>query len=293
MKKIGVVKVGTIPQAVSVVIDRLVYCLQKQVNTIVTGIQTKGFHNSPVEEIVFKDLEQGTSLCSITYSNLLEYHAYIAENHDILFVFCNEKEIGDYDFLSGNFTCRILLIPINLFNEQDLNLYPLGFDSALNEVVNSIYKVKDTAGSLVFANKRLFLIKIPGETAGVFLKTAATALECDYIEVGSKAEIQQITRNLIDKYQEGSNYALLLLNEAINEDVMKEQLSVDLQVDFRSVMIEEAQCIGGNPSVRDRVQALELAEKMVQWSESGHSFETVLIEKNDQIKLAVLNEGGL
>lgn len=36
-------------------------------------------------------------------------------------------------------------------------------------------------------------------------------------------------------------------------------------------MIEEAQCIGGNPTVSDRVFAMKLAEKMVKWSELGGS----------------------
>jgi len=289
LKKIGIVKVGTIPQVVSVVIDRLVYRFQQDPNTHVTGIYTSNMNESALEELKFSELEQGTRLSSISFSSLVAHLASIVEKKDILFLFYNEREQIDYEWLKGNDACRILLIPINLFNEPNPNLYPLGFDSAINEVVNNIDKVKDTAGSLVFTNKRLFLVKIPGERTGAFIQTAAKALECEYVKGESKSDFQQIAGKLVEKYQEGSNYALLLFNEMVNEAEIKEQISGNIDVDFRSVSIEEAQCIGGNPTVCDRVNAIELAENMVQWVRTGQSVEIVRLERNDQITINALH----
>ncbi|WP_223594498.1 6-phosphofructokinase [Neobacillus bataviensis] len=280
-KMIGIVKIGTIPQVVNVVINQLVCLLQKMNHKHITGIQTTG------EKLVFlplNDGEKGNRLPSISLANWKCHQANLAEKCDILIVFYNEEETINIDGLRINSTCKILMVPINLFNEQNPNIYHLGFDSALNEVVNNIYKVEDTAGSLLFPNKRLFLIKIPGKKAGVFLKFTAAALQCELIEEETESELQRITQNLEEKYHEGKSYALLLVNETVEEEKVKKHISAGRNLDFRTVMIEEAQCIGGKPTASDRIFAFELAEKMAQWTLSGKSMEKVQLERKNEIK---------
>ncbi|WP_144555370.1 6-phosphofructokinase [Bacillus sp. X1(2014)] len=284
-EKVGIVKVGTIPQVVSTVIDQLVYSLQKTGNYHVMGIQTNISVNNQLEYLFFKEPESGKRLCSFSNASWLQQHDNLVKNFDILYIFYNEEEEIDITNLIKDDGCQILFIPINIFSEQNPDIYHLGFDSAVNEAVNNILKVKDTAGSLLFSNKRSFLINIPGKKAGVFLKTAAAALQCEIIEEVSNAEIERVTDKLTQRYQEGSNYALILFNETIEEVDIKEKISAALDLDFRSVVIDEAQCIGGYPTVSDRVYANELAEKMVQWAGEGHSFEIVRLERSNQIKI--------
>ncbi|WP_026564634.1 6-phosphofructokinase [Bacillus sp. UNC41MFS5] len=284
-KKVGIVKVGTIPQVVSTVINRLVYRLQKQSNYHVTGIQTNILVENQLEYLFFKEPESGKRLCSFSTASWLQQYDNLVKNFDILYIFYNEEEGINLTDRKKDDGCQILFIPINIFSEQNPDIYHLGFDSAVNEVVNNILKVKDTAGSLLFSNKRLFLINIPGKKAGVFLKTSGAALQCEIVEEASNEEMQQVINRLTQRYQDGSSYALLLFNETITEVEIKEQISAALDLDFRSVVIDEAQCIGGYPTVSDRVYANELAEKMVQWAGDGHSFEIVRLERSNQIKI--------
>lgn len=283
-KKIGIVKVGTIPQVVNVVIERLVYSLQKMNKNHVIGVQTTGLAENQLLLQSFGELEKGTRLRSISFTNWMDHQDYLAEKCDILIVFYNEEDLNGAPLQEQNSTCKMLMVPINLFNEQNQNVYHLGFDSALNEVVSNIKKVEDTAGSLLFPNKRMFLIKIPGKKAGVFLKSAAAALQCEYLEDGSKSELERVTRKLEEKYQDGDSYALLLFNETVSEEELIKHISKEQNVDFRTVMVEEAQCIGGNPTVRDRLFAIQLADKMVQWTMEDLPFNKILIERKDQIK---------
>lgn len=287
-RKIGIVKVGTIPQVVHVVIDHLVDNLHKEKNNKVIGIHSNGLNNELIDCLSLNDSEKGTRLCSLSNSNWLKHRLKLIENHDILIVFYNEENLCNYLPLQQNLNCRILMVPINIFNEQDPTVYPLGFDSAINEAVNNIDKVKDTAGSLLFSNKRLFLIKIPGHKAGVFLKSAASALNCESLGEVSNSDIQRVKGKLIEKYQQGKNYALLLLNETAEEMEIKRQISIDLELDFRSVMIEEAQCIGGSPIVSDRIHAIQLAEVMSQWTETEDPSAVVRLVRNNQINLVSL-----
>ena len=289
MKKIGILKLGTIPQIVNVAIDQVVHRFERQNDYVVTGIQEDAQKEANIEHLSFNGQEQAKRLCSISNSAWKRHGASMVNNLDILFVFYNEKELAEFNFelLTKKSVCRVLLIPINLFDSQESNLYQLGFDSAINEVVKSIYKVKDTAGSLLLSKKRLFLIEIPGEKAGVFIKAAAKALECEYLADDSKNEFHRITRNIAEKYEDGYNYALLLFNGTIKEENIKNHIYAELNVDFRSVMIEEGQCIGGNPTVIDRVYAIELGEKMANWADSTGQLHTVRLEKIEQIKFGL------
>jgi hypothetical protein len=289
-KRIGIVKIGTIPQVVNVVIDRIVYLLQKKKMVNIMGIQTNILNEDRLEYISFREEVEGTRLCSLSYNSWISQHSNILNSLDILFVFYNEEDLVNYDNIQQNTTCRILLVPINLFNEQNPTVNHLGFDSALNEVLNNIHKVKDTASSLLFSNKRLFLIKIPGKKTGVFIKEAAIALQCELLEEESSSEFQRLIKNLEEKYLEGHNHAFLLFNETVNEEEIKKGISATLNLDFRSVMIEEAQCIGGNSTASDRLQAMTLVEKMVDWTLLDHHFDMVRLVKNSQIKIEALNK---
>jgi hypothetical protein len=285
-KKIGFIKVGTLPHVVDVLVNQLVDNLVKNTSTKVMGIQTKGFNSDFLEYRTLKDSDGGTKLCSLSYSLWAANYSNLMEDLDILFVFYNEEELKVNQTIFKQYpSCRVLMVPINIFNEQNPFMKHIGYDSAINEVINNIYKVEDTASSLLFTNKRLFLIKIPGRKSGNLLKEAALALQCGMVEKGSIPEFERVKKNLQEKYNEGNNYAFLIFNDAVNEKEIKDYISSELDLDFRSVMIEEAQCIGGNATVRDRIYAIKLAEKMLQWTLSDHLFGTVQLEIDDQIKI--------
>lgn len=254
------------------------------------GIQTNVGNKELLEYRRLQEIEGEPRLSSLSYSIWVSQYSKMMDELDILFVFYNEEELNkETDFFVPSSSCRILMVPVNIFNEQNPFVHHIGYDSALNEVVNNILKVKDTAGSLIFTNKRLFLIKIPGKKTGIFLQEAALALQSDYLVDESSSEFQRVIMNLNEKYLEGHNYAFLLFNESVNETVIEEQISVELNVDFRMVMIEDAQCIGGKATVNDRLHALDLAEKMVQWTLADHHFDTVRLERNQQVKIYAVN----
>lgn len=283
--KIGIVKAGTVPQVVSIVIDRLVYCMKKQETNQVFGIQSNILNDNQFEVLPLPNTNEGARFFSISNSVWASQNSLIRNEFDILYVFYNKNEIElSQDIFNQTSACRIFLVPINIFNERDPLIQHLGFDSALNEVVNNIHKVKDTASSLLFSKKRLFLIKIPGNQSGVFLHEASKALLCEVYENSSKTDFDRLIIKLKEKYLEGNNYAFLLFNETFNEKELEEQFSAELDLDFRYVMIEEAQCIGGIPTVYDRLLAINLAEKMLDWALTDSQYSRVKAERKDIFK---------
>lgn len=284
----GIVKIGTIPQVVHVVIDQFEDNIQAQGHLKPGGQIKSELHEalpSFNNKIIAKSRE-GTMVCSLSQSSWITELKQMLHAYDILYVFFNEEEIElPVELLEYEGSCRILMIPINIFSEQNPLMNHIGFDTALNEVVNNVYKVSDTAGSLILSGKRLFLIKLPGNRAGNLLLEAARALQCDYLMDESSREFERVKRLLEQKYAKGTTYAILLFNGTVNEKTIIRQISGILNVELRSVMIEEAQCIGRNVTVSDKLQAIRLAEKMVEWTLSERRFDLIRFEKSNDIKM--------
>lgn len=174
-----------------------------------------------------------------------------------------------------------LLIPASIYNDVQGSRKSLGYDTALNVIVDNIAKVRDTASSLVYPTPRLFCIQLPGNGEGSLLAEAAVAAGCDVLLHGlDKEALRALSASLQQQYRSGKTHSLLLINQAVEPEELQAKLSSDGELDFKVVRMDEAQCMA-SPTAADLIYARRLKECALDWLGSEKRSGKLLI-RDDQ-----------
>ncbi len=168
-------------------------------------------------------------------------------------VFC--EEFGDIPFIG---------VPGTIDNDIYGTDYTIGYDTALNTVVEAVDKIRDTAGS----HNRLFFIEVMGRDAGfIALKSGiAAGAEAilipeiegqveglrDYLEKGFKRKKSSNIIIVAEGDEEGGAFAIA---DRVKEDF--------IDYDVRVSVLGHIQR-GGTPSAYDRVSASKLGYAAVE-----------------------------
>ncbi|NTU71893.1 MAG: 6-phosphofructokinase [Coriobacteriia bacterium] len=136
----------------------------------------------------------------------------------------------------------------------------IGFDTALNTVVEAVGKVRDTASS----HERTFVIEVMGRTSGILATYAGLAAGGDCILV---PEVEWCLMDVCDTVaagvRRGKKHSIIILAEGAGHAFgLAEDLQKSCGHDVRAVVLGHVQR-GGSPSAFDRIYASRLAEKAV------------------------------
>ncbi|MFP4612111.1 MAG: 6-phosphofructokinase [Spirochaetaceae bacterium] len=154
----------------------------------------------------------------------------------------------------------VVCIPATINNNLPGSELSIGADTALNNIVEAVDKIKQSA----VASHRVFVVEVMGRYCGylALLSGIAGGAERVYLpEEGiSLQDLQADVRYLMDGFRIGKRLGLMIRNEQANRfyttDFMRalfEEESGDL-FDARQVVLGHLQN-GGNPSPFDRIQA--------------------------------------
>jgi 6-phosphofructokinase 1 len=166
--------------------------------------------------------------------------------------------------LSQEFNIPVVGIPGTIDNDMYGTDYTIGYDTALNTVIQAVDKIKDTASS----HGRIFFVEVMGREAGALALKAGIACgaEVTFIpEVQSDEEEMQrfLTKGFKDKKRSG----IVMIAEGdsaggafkIAEKVQKEHPEIDVRVSILGHMQR-----GGSPSAVDRVAATQMGVAAVE-----------------------------
>lgn len=142
--------------------------------------------------------------------------------------------------------------------------YTIGYDTALNTVVEAVDKIRDTAGS----HNRLFFVEVMGRDAGFIALSSGIACGAEAILI---PEVQGETRNLKEylqkdfKRRKSSNIIIVAEgDESGGAFAIAESVKVDFKdYDVRVSVLGHIQR-GGTPSAHDRVAASKLGYAAVE-----------------------------
>ncbi len=155
-------------------------------------------------------------------------------------------------------------IPGTIDNDIYGTDYTIGYDTALNTVVEAVDKIRDTAGS----HNRLFFIEVMGRDAGFIALKSGIACGAEAILI---PEVHDQVRNLKDYLEKGfkrkksSNIIIVAEGDesggafAIAESVKEDFLNYDVRVSVLGHIQR-----GGTPSAYDRVSASKLGYAAVE-----------------------------
>lgn len=168
------------------------------------------------------------------------------------------------------FNIPMICLPATIDNNLPGCELSIGADTALNNIVDAVDKIKQSA----MAARRCFLVEVMGRYCGylALMSGLATGAERVYLheEGVTLKDLQNDLTNLVKGFEGGKRLGLMIRNEEANSlyttDFMRalfEEEGGDL-FDVRQAILGHLQ-IGGDPSPFDRIQATQLAAKCIDF----------------------------
>ncbi len=168
------------------------------------------------------------------------------------------------------FNIPIICLPTSINNNLPGSEFSIGVDTALNNIVEAVDKIKQSA----VASRRCFVVEVMGHYCGylALMSGLATGAERVYLheEGVTLRDLQADLDNLVEGFQHNKRVGLMIRSEKANPfyttDFMAslfEEEGGDV-FDVRQAILGHLQQ-GGNPSPFDRIQATRLATKCIEF----------------------------
>ena len=168
------------------------------------------------------------------------------------------------------FNIPIICLPATINNNLPGSELSVGADTALNNIVEAVDKIKDSAVAL----RRTFVVEVMGRKCGylALMSGLATGAERVYLheEGVTLHDLQNDVEQLNFGFRQGKRLGLMIRNEQANEVynttfmcALFEEEGGDL-FDVRQSILGHLQQ-GGNPSPFDRIQATRFATRCVNY----------------------------
>ncbi|MCM3767212.1 MULTISPECIES: 6-phosphofructokinase [Bacillaceae] len=153
----------------------------------------------------------------------------------------------------------------------------IGFDTALNTVIDAIDKIRDTATS----HERTFVIEVMGRDAGDIALCAGLAGGAETILIPEENyDLNDIADRLRKGQERGKKHSIIIVAEGVTSGVefgklLQESTNFDTRVSVLGHMQR-----GGSPTAADRVLASRLGARAVELLIEGKGGRAVGLENN-------------
>ncbi|WP_409251610.1 6-phosphofructokinase [Bacillus sp. SCS-153A] len=176
-------------------------------------------------------------------------------------------------------------VPGTIDNDIPGTEYTIGFDTALNTVIDAIDKIRDTATS----HERTFIIEVMGRNAGDLALWSGLAGGAETILIPEdKHDMDDVARRLKKGQERGKKHSIIVVAEGVmsgNEFAakLKEATSLETRVSVLGHIQR-----GGSPTASDRVLASRLGSRAVDLLAEGKGGRAVGIEKNQLVDYDII-----
>lgn len=191
---------------------------------------------------------------------------------------------GDGSFTGAKLLSKLGVKTVGLPGTIDNDLaytdYTIGFDTALNTVLDAINKIRDTSTS----HERVSIVEVMGRHCGDLALYAGLAGGAEAIVVPEKDfDKNELCRTILEGKANGKMHNLVLLAEGIGGafELAKEVEDVT-GIETRATILGHIQR-GGSPSAYDRVLASKMGAKAVEVLMEGKTSRVIGIRNNEII----------
>jgi len=213
------------------------------------------------------------------------------EGIDSLVVIGGDGSFTGAMVFSKEFGIPVVGIPGTIDNDIYGTSHTLGFDTALNTVVEAIDKIRDTANS----HNRLFFIEVMGRDAGHIALNAGIGAGAEEILIPEEnLGLERLLESLRQSKASGKTSSIVVVAEGENTtgknvSELKEYVEKNMpEYDVRISVLGHLQR-GGAPSCFDRVLASRFGVKAVESLLEGKSGYMVGL-LNDKVELTPLEK---
>ena len=247
--------------------------------------QIEPMNSSSVSNIIQRGgtiLKTARSARFMEYTGRLQaYNNLRAQKIDALVAIGGNGTFTGASIFDKEFNFPIIGLPGTIDNDLYGTDATIGYDTAINTVVEAADKIRDTANS----HERLFFIEVMGRDAGFIALRSGIACGAEFILVPETTTyIDNIARLLKHDWRRSKTSGIVIVAEG--DDMggayevaakVKEKLP---EMDARVTILGHIQR-GGSPSAFDRVLASSLGYLAVKGLLDGHRGEMAGIVKNE------------
>ena len=192
--------------------------------------------------------------------------------------------------LNSEFNLPVIAIPGTIDNDIFGTTHTIGYDTALNTVVDVIDKIRDTASS----HNRLFFVEVMGRDAGHIALNAGIGAGAEEILIPEEnLGVERLLESLRRSKESGKSSSIVVISEGgkIGKTVfqLKDYVEENLPEYGVRVSVLGHMQRGGAPSCFDRVLASRFGVKAVESLMAGKSNYMVGL-CNDKIVLVPLSK---
>jgi 6-phosphofructokinase 1 len=171
-------------------------------------------------------------------------------------------------------------LPGTIDNDLTYTDFTIGFDTALNTVIDAIDKIRDTSTS----HERVSIVEVMGRDCGDLALYAGIAGGAEYIITPEKGfSREDLCRVILEGKQNGKIHNLVLLAEGVGgAQELAEYVEGITGIETRATVLGHIQR-GGSPSATDRVLASKMGSKAVEVLLEGKTSRVIGIRGNEII----------
>lgn len=282
MKKIAFLTSGGDSPGMNACIRAIVKsCLNQQITPIGVRDGFKGLMEGDFIEMDFGHVDNIIQLGGTILGTARSEAFKDAEKRKVAIDHLMEHEIeglivlgGDGSFtgakiISQEMGIPIIGIPCTIDNDIYGTDHAIGFDTALNTVIQAIDKIRDTASS----HHRIFFVEVMGKHAGYIALNAAIAAGAEMVLVPEEVTDIPTVVEQIKSQNKGKRSTIVVVAEGDDAGGSLEviqQVTPYLQgYDVRSSVLGHIQR-GGSPSAFDRILATRMGAKAVELLLQNH-----------------------
>ncbi len=168
-------------------------------------------------------------------------------------------------------------LPGTIDNDTPSSDFTIGFDTALNTIVEAVDRLRDTSAS----HKRCSVVEVMGRDAGDLALWSGIATGAEFTMV---PEISFSKKEIIEKLNsdkaKGKNHFIIIVAEGLKiTDELVEDIARETGIEVRATVLGHIQR-GGIPTAFDRVLAARMGSYAIELLMQGESARCVGIVEN-------------
>ena len=168
-------------------------------------------------------------------------------------------------------------VPSTIDNDIAYTDYTIGFDTAINTVLDAVNKIRDTTTS----HERISIIEVMGRKAGDIALYSGLAGGAESIIVPEvEFSCDDVCKKLLQGKNRGKLHSIIMLAEGVGKATeLAEEIHNKIGMEVRVTILGYLQR-GGGPTAFDRILASRLGAKAVELLAQGKSGRAVGIRDN-------------
>jgi len=151
-------------------------------------------------------------------------------------------------------------VPGTIDNDISGTEYSIGFDTAVNTVIEAIDKIRDTA----YSHERICIVEVMGRNAGdIALWTGLTSGAESIIIPEATYDFDDVMNRIRHGQERGKMHSIIVVAEGVcSGDELKAEIKERLNLDTNVIVLGYLQR-GGSPTAYDRMMASRMGGKAV------------------------------